>query len=93
MLNQYERTVEEHTLISLLYPLAGINLNDWKEEAKEKISLLIARAENQLMILLNKENAEAKAKKEVENRMKAEAEAKKDRENRMKAEAEAKKEV
>ena len=38
VLNKYETTLEKHKLISLLYPLTGIDLNDWKEEVKEKIS-------------------------------------------------------
>jgi hypothetical protein len=38
VLGKYETTLEKHKLISLLYPLTGIDLNDWKEEVKEKIS-------------------------------------------------------
>ena len=45
-------------LITLLYPLTGIDLNDWKEEVKQKISSIIAKAESQKRILLNKEKAE-----------------------------------
>jgi hypothetical protein len=47
----------------LLYPLTGINLNDWKEEVKNKINSIIERAENQKAILLTKEKAEEEAEK------------------------------
>ena len=71
VLNKYETTLEKHKLISLLYPLTGIDLNDWKEEVKEKISLIINKAEIQKTILLNKEKAEEEAKRETANRIKA----------------------
>ena len=71
VLNKYDTTLEKHKLISLLYPLTGIDLNDWKEEVKEKISLIINKAEIQKTILLNKEKAEEEAKRETANRIKA----------------------
>ena len=73
----------------MLYPLTGIDLNDWKEEVKQKISSIIAKAESQKRILLNKEKAEEDAKREAENRIKAEEEAKREVANRKKAEEEA----
>jgi len=85
ILKKYEITVEKHELISLLSPLTGIDLNDWKEEAKKKISLIIDEAESQKKIWLNKEKAEEEAKKEAENRIKAEEEAKREVANRIKA--------
>ena len=89
ILKKYEITVEKHKLITLLYPLTGIDLNDWKEEVKQKISSIIAKAESQKRILLNKEKAEEDAKREAENRIKAEEEAKREVANRKKAEEEA----
>ena len=37
-LKKYEIAVEKHKLITLLYHLTCIDLNDWKEEVREKIS-------------------------------------------------------
>ena len=88
-LKKYEIAVEKHKLITLLYPLTGIDLNDWKEEVKQKISSIIAKAESQKRILLNKEKAEEESKREAENRIKAEEEAKREVANRKKAEEEA----
>ena len=89
ILKKYEITVEKHKLITLLYPLTGIDLNDWKEEVKQNISSIIAKAESQKRILLSKEKAEEEAKREAENRKKAEEEAKREVANRKKAEEEA----
>ena len=76
VLTKYEKTVEKHKLIHLLSPLTGIDLNDWKEEVKKKISLIIDEAESQKNILLAKEKAQEEAKREAENRIKAQEEAK-----------------
>jgi hypothetical protein len=46
ILKRYETTIEKNKLIYLLYPLTGIDLNDWKEEFKEKINRIIDKAEN-----------------------------------------------
>lgn len=89
LVEKYKSLVEENQLIQLLVPLTSIKLEEWDNEAKSKLAVILDKFSKQKEILYQKEKEKEKAEQERLAKLKAEEEAEKARQAKIRAEQEA----